>query len=63
VKQRTPQKEIHELKMTPQILKEDLNKDLEILRRNNQTEIPLVFFDLFLQRFVVLLVEEIHSHC
>jgi chromosome segregation ATPase len=35
----TTKKEIHELKRTTQIIKEELNKDLENLRRKNQTEI------------------------
>jgi hypothetical protein len=32
-------REIHELKRITQIIKEELNKDLENLRRKNQTEI------------------------
>jgi hypothetical protein len=30
---------MHELKRTTQIIKEELNKDMENLRRRNQTEI------------------------
>jgi hypothetical protein len=35
----TVKREMHESKMTIQIIKEDLNKDLENLRKKNQTEI------------------------
>jgi hypothetical protein len=35
----TIKRKIHELKRTTQIIKEDMNKDMENLRRNNQTEI------------------------
>jgi hypothetical protein len=35
----TIKREIHELKITTQIIKEELNKDMENLRRKNQTEI------------------------
>jgi hypothetical protein len=35
----TIKREIHELKRTTQIIKEELNKDLENFRRKNQTEI------------------------
>jgi hypothetical protein len=38
VKQRTKRK-VHKLKRTTQIIKEELNKDLENFRRKNQTEI------------------------
>jgi hypothetical protein len=34
----TIKREIHELKRTTQIVKEELNKDMENLRRKNQTE-------------------------
>jgi SET domain-containing protein len=35
----TVKREIHELKKTTQIIKEELNKDMENLRQKNQTEI------------------------
>jgi F0F1-type ATP synthase membrane subunit b/b' len=35
----TIKREIHEFKMTTQIIKEELNKDVENLRRKNQTKI------------------------
>jgi SET domain-containing protein len=35
----TIKREIHELKRTTQIIKEELNKDMENLRRKTQTEI------------------------
>jgi hypothetical protein len=40
VKQRTlSKKEIYELKKTTQNIREELNKDMENLRKKNQTEI------------------------
>jgi hypothetical protein len=39
MKQRTLTKEIYELKMTTQNIKEELNKDMENIRKKNQIEI------------------------
>jgi hypothetical protein len=39
VKQRTLYRQIDELKMTTQNIEEELNKDVENLRKKNQTEI------------------------